>query len=59
MNIPHSLRATAARHLLVLAAALGLLLGVASCSVPRDVAYFQDAEALHGMAVVICEHFRL
>ena len=51
MNIPHSLRATAARHLLVLAAALGLLLGVASCSVPRDVASFQDAEALHGMAV--------
>ena len=59
MNIPHSLRATSARHLLTLAAALGLLLGVASCSVPRDVAYFQDAEALHGMAVATSEQFRL
>ena len=59
MNIPHILRATPARHLLTLAAALGLLLGVASCSVPRDVAYFQDAEALHGMAVATSEQFRL
>lgn len=41
--------------LLLLTASLWL----ASCSTPQDVAYFQDAEALHGMAVQAEQQFRL
>lgn len=41
---------------IVLAAAA---LWLASCSTPKDIAYFQDAEALNGMAVQAEQQFRL
>lgn len=34
-------------------------LWLASCSTPKDIAYFQDAEALNGMAVQAEQQFRL
>ena len=36
-----------------------LLLGMASCSTPRNITYFQDAEDLYGMAVQTEQQFRL
>ena len=40
--------------------ACGLLLfWLAACSTPRDIAYFQDAEALQGMALQAEQQFRL
>lgn len=40
-------------------ALLAMALCLASCSTPKDVTYFQDAEALNGMAVQAEQQFRL
>ena len=48
-------KATSALFLVLLLAALGL----ASCSTPKDITYFQDYASLNGMAVQAEQQFRL
>lgn len=55
----HSFRSSTAHPVITTLVVLFVLLFLAACTVPRDVAYFQDAAALHGMAVAPSEQFRL
>lgn len=44
---------------IIACALVGAVLCVTACSTPKDVTYFQDAEALNGMAVQAQQQFRL